>query len=178
METIMKGLRFVDSLSEWTGKAVSLLIFALAMVVGYEVVMRYVFYRPTIWVHEMSAMLFGTFIIIGGAYTLRDNGHVNMDVIYGRFSQKRRALLDLFTFVILALPFLGVMLWQGWATAWKSLITLERDSTQWGPPIYPFRLMLPLGAFLILLQALAKFVRDLIIVIKGEKEGGKWISEQ
>ena len=171
METIMKGLRFVDSLSEWTGKGVSFLIFALAAIVGYEVVMRYGLNRPTVWVNDLSAMLFGTFIIIGGASTLRDNGHVNMDVIYGRFSPKNRAVLDLITFVILTLPFLGVMLWMGWGTAWKSLITLERDSTQWGPPIYPFRLMLPLGAFLILLQALAKFVRDLMIVIKGGEEG-------
>jgi len=171
MEKITKILRFVDSLSEWTGKAVSFFIFALAAIVGYEVVMRYVFNRPTVWVNDLSAMFFGTFIIIGGAYTLRDGGHVNMDVIYGRFSSKRKAFFDLFTFVILTLPFLGVMLWMGWGTAWKSLITLERDSTQWGPPIYPFRLMLPLGAFLILLQALAKFVRDLMIVIKGGEEG-------
>jgi TRAP-type mannitol/chloroaromatic compound transport system permease small subunit len=169
MEKIMKGLRFVDSISEWTGKVVSFLIFVLAFFVGYEVIMRYGFNSPTIWVNDLSTMLFGTFIIIGGAYTLRDGGHVNMDVIYGRFSSKRRALLDLITFVILTLPFLGVMLWKGWEAAWKSLITLEHDSTQWGPPIYPFRLMLPLGAFLILFQALAKFVRDLMIVIKGGK---------
>jgi len=167
MGKLDKTLGFIDSLSEWTGKAVSFLLFLLTVIVGYEVVSRYVFQSPTIWVHEMSAMLFGTFIIIGGAYTAYRGGHVNMDLVYRAFSPRVRALLDMVTFLV-ALVFLWALLWKGGVTAWKSIKMVEHASTQWGPPIYPFRVMLPLGAFLLLLQLIAKFIRDCRTLITGK----------
>ncbi len=150
----------IDWLSESVGKMAGLLIVALALIVSYDVVKRYFFGQPTVWAQEMSAMLFGTFIILGGAYTAKENKHVNMDIFYSRFSPRGRAVLDIITFFILTIPFLGILLWKGGEGAWRSLANLEHDSTQWGPPLYPFRIMLPLGAFLFLLQAIAKFIRD------------------
>ena len=172
MEGTRKILESIDALSEWTGKAVSFLILGLALVIGYEVIMRYGLDDPTVWVHEFSVMLFGTAMIISGAYTMRLKGHVAMDVVYGMFSERTRAILDVITYFLLTLPFLLVLMWFGGERAWKSLITLEHDSTQWGPPIYPFRIMLPVGAFLFFLQSLAKLVRDLVIVFgrKGQAE--------
>ncbi len=175
MEKITRCLRIVDALSEWTGKAVSFFIFFLALIVGYEVVARYLFRSPTVWVHETSAMVFGTFIIIGGAYAACRGGHVNMDVVYGLFAPRVRALLDVLTFFV-ALAFVGVLVWKGGEAAWRSLKMLEHASTQWGPPIFPFRITLPLGASLLLLQLLAKFIRDLTVLITG-KEPSAWKSE-
>jgi TRAP-type mannitol/chloroaromatic compound transport system permease small subunit len=171
MEKLKRTLSLVDSLNEWVGKVFSFLILILALIVGYEIIMRYVFNRPTIWVHEMSAMLFGTFMILGGAFTARYNGHVGMDIVYGLLSVKKRAVLDVISFFILFVPLLGVLIWKGGASAWKSVAMLEHDSSQWGPPLYPLRIMLPLGAFLFLLQASAKTVRDFIVLFGGDKEG-------
>jgi TRAP-type mannitol/chloroaromatic compound transport system permease small subunit len=170
LEGTLKILGAIDALSEWTGKAVSFLILALALVIGYEVIMRYGLNNPTTWVHEFSVMLFGTAMIISGAYTLRFNGHITMDIVYGTLSERTRAVLDVVTYFILTLPFILVLLWFGGERAWKSLITLEQDSTQWAPPIYPFRIMLPLGAFLLLLQSLAKLARDLMIIFGERRE--------
>ena len=157
-------------MNEWIGKAFSYLVLILAVIVGYEIVMRYGFNRPTIWVNELSAMLFGTFMIIGGAFTARYNGHVGMDIVYGMLSVKKRAILDVISFFILFVPLLGVLVWKGGASAWKSVMILEHDSSQWGPPLYPIRIMLPLGALLFLLQASAKMVRDVIVLFGGDKE--------
>jgi TRAP-type mannitol/chloroaromatic compound transport system permease small subunit len=170
VEGMQKILKLIDALSDWTGKAVSFLILGLALVIGYEVVMRYGLGRPTVWVHEFSVMLFGTAMIISGAYVLRHNGHITMDIVYGMFSERNRAILDVLTYFLLTLPFILVLLWFGGERAWKSLLTLEQDSTQWGPPIYPLRIMLPIGAFLFLLQSLAKLVRDLVIIFGGKRE--------
>lgn len=175
MRKLDKYLGIVDSLSEWTGKAVSFFLFLLAVVVGYEVVTRYLFKSPTHWVHEASAMLFGTFVIIGGAYTALKDGHVNMDLVYKAFNPRIRALLDLLTFFV-TLAFLGALLWKGGITAWKSVKMLEHASTQWGPPLFPFRIMLPLGALLLLLQLVVKFIRDVRILITG-KEPIEWKSQ-
>jgi len=161
-------LSIIDSISEWVGKVFSFLILFLALIVGYEIIMRYVLNRPTIWVHEMSAMTFGTFIILGGAFTARYNGHIGMDIVYGLVSVRKRAILDVISYFILFIPLLGVLIWKGGASAWKSVLILEHDSSQWGPPLYPLRIMLPVGAALYLLQASAKLVRDLIILFGGE----------
>lgn len=163
MGMVDKLLHIIDSISEWTGKTVSFGIFLLALIVGYEVAARYLFKSPTLWVHEVSVMFFGTFIIIGGAYTALTGMHVNMDLVHNALSPRIRALVDVLTFFI-ALPFLGVLLWVGGKSAWKSVMVLEHASTQWGPPIYPFRIMLPLGALLLLLQLVAKLIRDLRIL--------------
>ena len=170
MERTRRILQSIDALSEWTGKAVSFLILGLALVIGYEVVMRYGFNRPTVWVHEFSVMLFGTAMIISGAYVLRFNGHIAMDIVYGMLSERHKAIMDVITFFLLTLPFILVLLWFGGERAWKSLLTLEQDSTQWAPPMYPLRIMLPIGAFLFLLQSLAKLARDFVIIFGGKSQ--------
>lgn len=164
---LIKALRFVDSLNERVGKIVSFLIPVLAIIEVYEVILRYGFNNPTIWAYEFSAMLFGTFILLGGAYTLQMGSHVNMDILYNLLSKRGRAVLDMVTFFIF-LAFIGVMFWKGWESAWWSLKTFEHDSTIWGPPIYPFKLMVPIGALLLLLQGFSKFIQDAFIAIKGE----------
>jgi TRAP-type mannitol/chloroaromatic compound transport system permease small subunit len=171
MEVLKRILSLIDSINEWVGKTFSFLVLILALIVGYEIVMRYGFNRPTIWVNEMSAMLFGAFTILGGAFTARYNGHVGMDVVYGQLSERGRAILDVISFFLLFLPFLGVLVWKGSTSAWYSVMILEHDSTQWGPPLYPIRIMLPLGGFLFLLQASAKLIRDLMILFRWDKEG-------
>lgn len=165
-------VRAIEGAGEGTGRAASYLILVLSLVVGYDVVMRVFFDRPTVWAQEMSAMLFGTFIILGGAATARTEGHVNMDILYNRFSVRGKAILDVVTFFLLTVPFLGVLVWKGGASAWSSILSLEHDSSQWGPPLYPFRTMLPLGALLFLLQATVKMCRDVLTILSPDRERG------
>lgn len=159
-------LHFIDLLSEWVGKASAFLILALSLVVGCEVVVRYGFNAPTNWGHEASVMIFGAYFILGGAWVLSIRGHVNMDVVYGRLSPRKKALIDLITFWFFAL-FCVVLVWHGGERAWYALKIWEHSETVWSPPIAPIKLMLPIGAGLLLLQGVAKFVRDAITLVKG-----------
>jgi len=170
MQNLNRFLSIIDAISEWTGKTISFLILVLSLIVGYEILMRYGFNRPTIWVNELSSMIFGTFIIFGGAFTARYNGHMGMDIVYGMLSTRKRAALDILSYFILFIPLLGVLIWKGGLSAWNSVLMLEHDSSQWGPPLYPIRIMLPVGAFLFLLQASAKLVRDFMVLF-AHKEG-------
>ena len=164
---VKKVIRGIDLINDRTGKVVSFLVPLLIAFETYEVLSRYVFGRPTIWISELSAMLFGAFILIGGGYTMYHGSHANMDIVYGLFSKRGKAILDLITFLFF-LAFVGVLLWKGWHMAWRSVVTLEHDSTEWAPPIYYFKLTLPLGAFLLLLQGISKFLKDFIIAIRGD----------
>ncbi|RLA99912.1 MAG: ABC transporter substrate-binding protein [Deltaproteobacteria bacterium] len=154
-------LRIIENVNKWVGKVSSYMIVALTVVVTYEVVMRYILKHPTIWVHETSSMLFGAYIVLGGAYTLQRRGHVNLDIVYRRFSGKKKAFLDLITLCVVVL-FCGVLLWRGGETAWRSLRTMEHSGSIWNPPVYPIKAVLPTGAFLLLLQGIVNFLRDVL----------------
>jgi len=164
MKRVINGIDFIN---DRTGKLVSFLIPLLIVFETYEVFSRYILGRPTIWISELSAMLFGGFILLGGGYTMLQGSQANMDIIYAKFSTRWKAILNLLTFLFFA-SFVGVLLWKGWQMAWRSVLTLEHDSTQWAPPIYYFKLTLPVGALLLLLQGISKFLKDLIIAIKGD----------
>jgi TRAP-type mannitol/chloroaromatic compound transport system permease small subunit len=169
MKKLASFLKVVDAISEWSGKGIAYLILPGILILALEVVLRYVFNSPTMWAHGTTQRIFATYYILSGAYIFRYNKHVSVDIVYNRFSLRTRANLSLigslFFFV-----FCGVMLWKGIDFAWTSLSQLEPDATPWRAPLYPFKMMIPLGALLILLQGLAKFIRDLMTVITGREE--------
>ena len=164
MRQVRRFLALVDNLNDQVGKIVSMLIIFMVLILVYEVVLRYIFNSPTLWAHETSEYFFGVHFFLGGAYALRHAAHVNVEVIYSRFSPRVRAILDIITSVFFFL-ICAVLLWKGGAMAWTSLMKLEHTNTVWAPPLYPLKMMIPIGAFLILLQGLAKFIRDFHIAI-------------
>jgi len=168
MQKLASLLNIIDSISEWTGKIVSFLIPLICLEMMYEVVGRYGFGAPTIWSFELSYFLCGTAIIIGGAYALRHGAHVNVDIVYTRFSPRGKAILDVLSAVVF-FAFVGTMAWLAVGFGLKSVQYLEHSDSLWAPPVYPFKMMLPIGAFLITLQGLAKFVRDLIMAVTGRE---------
>lgn len=162
-------LHFIDSINEWVGRVVSFFVLAIIGIVIYEVLMRYIFIRSQVWVPEMSIFLFGGLFILGGGYAYRQGGHVTLDLLYNRFSPKGKALLDLIT-SIFSFLFLGVIIWKGWLIAWDSLITYEKSASAFAPPLFPIKLCLPLGGVLFMLQVIAKWIRDLLTVMRGGKD--------
>lgn len=169
MKKLKSFLRCIDAISEWTGKGVSYLILPGILILSWEVVSRYAFNNPTMWAHGTSQRIFATYYILAGAYVLRHNQHVTVDIIYNHLSLRKRAILSLIGSIFFFI-FCGVLLWKGLDFAWTSLSQLEPDETPWRAPLYPFKMMIPLGAFLILIQGLAKFIRDLSTAITGREE--------
>lgn len=161
-------LKIIDSISEWAGKCTSFLILPGIAVLAWEVISRYVLNQPTMWAHGTSQRLFAIYYVLGGAYVLRYRDHVNVDLIYSRFPPRTKAILDLITSLAF-FAFCGVLLWQGLGFALTSLSQLEPDDTPWRAPVYPVKLMIPVGALLILLQGLANFSRNLVTAITGRK---------
>lgn len=164
-----KFLKIIDQISEQSGKAVSYFIIFLVGVILFEIFSRYLFNSPTIWAHEVSQMIYGAYVILLGAYVLKRGGHVNVEILYERFQPRTRAIIDLFTW-LLFFYFCGLLLWKGGEMAWDSFLVRETEPTAFAPPVYPIKMTIPLGALLILLQGLAKFIRDLTFAVTGKKE--------
>lgn len=165
MKSILKA---IDSISEWSGKVVSFLVIAFCLVILYEVVARYIFNAPTIWAHEISVALFGVWAVSLGAFILRRGGHINVDIIYNRFSPRKRAIIDLFTWLIFFL-WIGVALWKGWQMGLVSLSFREHIESPFAIPVYPAKLAITLGIFLIFLQGLARYIRTAAFALTGRE---------
>ncbi len=166
MHKWQRGLTYVDAISSWSGKFMACLIFYLIGALIWEVVVRYVFQSPTNWAHESSQLIFAVYGILGGSYALLHRAHVNCELLYVRFSIRVRAILDLITSPLFFI-FCIVLLMETLGFGLTSLKQLEHSTTPFNPPLYPFKLMLPLAAFLIILQGLAKFIRDFYGAITG-----------
>jgi TRAP-type mannitol/chloroaromatic compound transport system permease small subunit len=163
MAFIKRLLKAIDAINKWVGTSLSYFLFAFFTLLFIEVILRYFFNSPTVWANELAQMLFGAYAILGGGYILFTGGHVNVDIVYARFSVRTRALIDIFTCVLFFL-FSGMLLVYGSSLAWDSLSRFEHSQSAWNPPLYPAKLMIPLAAFLLILQGIGKLIRDFLIV--------------
>jgi len=166
MSVIRAAVRAIDGLNAVVGRVVAVsLLFLIALVV-YEVALRYVFKAPTTWGNEMISFIFAGYILLGGGYTLLHRDHVAMDIVHARLSTRTKAIVDTLTagFVIL---YCWILLRETGIMAIEALETGQRAASDWSPPLFPVLLSMPVGAFLILLQAIAKLVRDLHMALTG-----------
>lgn len=162
-----KALGVVDSLNEWVGQIAAYSLYGLFAVMLYDVIARYAFNAPTQFAFELTLFIWSYACLLGGGYVLLHKAHVNVDIFYSRLPSRGRAIIDLCTAPIIFI-FVGVLVWQGWAVFWNSFSFLEHSTvSRWNPPIYPIKIALPIGAGLVLLQALVKFIRDIIIAARG-----------
>lgn len=168
MRALQVAVRAIEALNGVVGRVTALSILALIGLVVWEVFLRYVLQAPTTWSNELTGYVFAGYILLGGGYTLLHRDHVAMDIVYARLSRRRQAILDIVTaaFVIIYCVVLlretSVMTYEAWESG-------QRANSDWGPPLFPIYLTMPVGAALILMQAIAKLLRDLYLAFTGER---------
>ena len=163
-----KVVRFIDSVSKWTGLSARWACLALVLVLCFEVMMRYVFDAPTIWAHEMSTSLGVIIVCLGWSFVHLRRGHVRVDVFYSRLSSRGKGIIDVACFLVFFLPLLLVLIYAAGRMAWEAYIFDEvLMQSYWYPPALPIRLVVVLGLVLFLLQGVAEFLRDVYAVMKG-----------
>lgn len=140
------------------------------MLISWEVFSRYVFHAPHAWVFDASTMLYGVLFMMAGAYTLGHAGHVRGDVLYGFFPVRLQAAIDLVLYVVFFIPGIVAMVWAGWTFAVESWQINEHSSvTVDGPPVYPFKFVIPIAGALLILQGVVESVRCIRCL-----RDGKW----
>lgn len=168
MSVIRAVVNGIDSISKWTGRIIGYFIVLMMLVLLYEVFFRYVLDNPTNWAHETSLYMFGSYFMLLGGYALYSRSHISMDLLYGRWSPRKKAIMDVIT-ALLFFFFIGGLFYYGAEYAWDAVTRQQSSGTAWNPPLYPFKLMIPISAFLLLLSGVAKFIRDLNMVIRGKE---------
>src|SRR5918994_1423464 len=167
----MKVQRFlytIDAISTWAGKAAAWLIIGLTGMVCVEVFKRYALNEPTAWIYDANNMLYGTTFMLAGAYALAQNAHVRGDFLYGSMRPRTQAALDLVLYIVFFLPGIAALLYAGYHFAEISWRIGEHSSVMAeGPPIYPFKTIIPIAGALIMLQGFAEIVRCVVCLRTG-----------
>jgi len=165
---MQKILLFIDRVSTWVGHAFSWLIIGLTLMITWEVFSRYALDEPHAWAFDVMIMLYGTLFMMAGAYTLSVNGHVRGDVLYGFFTPRAQATIDLTLYICFFLPGIIALVWAGYYYAGDSWRLNEHSNiTAEGPPIYPFKTVIPLAGAMILVQGIVEIVRCAICIRQG-----------
>jgi TRAP-type mannitol/chloroaromatic compound transport system permease small subunit len=153
-------VRAIDAVVVVVGKAVAWLILPMVLSLVWEVTARYGFNAPTEWAYDMTFMLYGTFFMVGSAWTLQRGGHIRTDSFYSKWSHRTQARVDLACYLVFFFPAIAIFGWLGWEFFLKSFGQNERIVTSpWLPIVWPFKFMMPLSAVLLLLQGVSEFIK-------------------
>ncbi len=159
----------IDKISTWIGQFFSWLIVALTFMISWEVFSRYVLDAPHPWAFDVMSMMYGSLFMMAGAYTLSKNGHVRGDVLYGFFPPRLQAWLDLVLYILFFIPGVVALAWAGYGFAAESWAINEHSNvTANGPPVYPFKTILPIAGAFLLAQGLVEIVRCIVCIQQGE----------
>jgi TRAP-type mannitol/chloroaromatic compound transport system permease small subunit len=161
-------VRYTDRITSWIGLASSALMPLMVFVIAFEVVSRYFFDHPTIWAYDMAIFFFCYCGLLSGAYVLRLNEHINVDILYSRLSPRGKAVLDSITYLFLFFFIILVIIYS-WKYAILALSIGERTNSEWGPPAGHYKLMIPIGGFLIFAQALSNWTKNLYRAFTGKE---------
>jgi TRAP-type mannitol/chloroaromatic compound transport system permease small subunit len=166
LDPILKG---INALNEWVGKAVSWLFLALVATVCIDLFTRYFTGKSTDWAFDINYMIYGTNFMLAGAYAMKTDSHVRVDVLYQTFSPRVRAVLDCLFLLAIMLPLCLFMFYATWNDFLASVEAREVSIvSSWHPPVYHYKAIMPLSFGLLILQSFAQLVPNLILAIRGE----------
>lgn len=165
---MQKLLIGVDKLSTLIGQIFSWSIVLLTGLIAWEVFSRYVLNNPHSWAFDMMIILYGILFMAAGAYTLSKSGHVRGDVLYGFFSDRTQATLDLILYLVFFMPGIIALTWAGWGFFTDALAIREQTNSAVQIPLYPVKFVIPLAGGMLLLQGIVEIVRCVICIRQGE----------
>lgn len=161
-------ITFADRLSAVFGKAFGWLIVLMTFGMSYEVMVRYIFNRPTPWALDVSFIMYGTLFMMGGAYTLSRGGHVRGDFLYRLWPARVQATVDLVLYILFFFPGIFALVFAGWKYASRSWGYGEVSvNSPAGIPIYQFKSVLVAAGILLVIQGLAQVFRCILCMREG-----------
>ena len=153
-------IRVIDSFSDVTGRLIALTMLYLVGTITYEVVARYFFRSPTVWVYESSTMANGSAFMLGCAYALYKGAHVRTDIFWDNYSERTKGIVDLVSYVVLFFPTMITMMLISIDDAVHSYVTGERSQESlWRAIMWPFRAVIPVSAGLFMIQGISETLK-------------------
>lgn len=153
-------VRCVEAINRVVGRIVMLLVLGMIGMLLWSSISRTAFNMPLVWVVEMAQFTLAAYYILGGAYAMQLGAHVRMDLFYAKWTPRRRAFADSIT-VLCLIFYLTVLLMGGIGSTQYAIAYGQKNYSAWAPPLAPIKVIMTVGILLMLLQAVAVFLKDL-----------------
>ena len=160
-------VRSVDKLNTVVGIFAMYLVFMMIGILLYEPIARNLFGVSSIWAVEMAQFTMAAYYLLGGGFSMLLKGHVRMDLLYGRWSEKKKAKVDAWTSLFLIF-YLVFLLLGAYSSIEYAVMYGQKNRSAWAPYMAPIKIIMGTGVLLMLLQAIATFFKD-IAKARGEK---------
>jgi len=155
-------IRTIDKFTEYTGWLFALICAPMIISNTYEVIVRYVFNDPTEWALDVTTMTFGALFMLGAPYALLKGAHVRTDMLWEKFSDRTKGLIDAIALIFLFMPTMAVLVWISQDDFFYSMSINERSAaTAWQPIIWPLRGVIPLSCALMFIQGISEIMKSL-----------------
>ena len=155
-------IRTIDRFTELTGYVFVVVIIPLILANVVEVFARYVLRAPTVWALDVTTMSYGALFMLGSALALLKGAHVRTDMLWERFSDRRKGMIDSLALLIFFLPTMTVLFFISVDDFMYSISIDERSSSgAWTPILWPMRGVIPLAAFMLFLQGISELMKSL-----------------
>ena len=170
-------VRIVDRMNRWIGRIVMYGIFVMMAILLWSTFTKVgsdlgFGINPSLWTLEMAQFAMVAYYMLGGPYSIQMGSNVRMDLLYGTWSDSRKAQVDAMS-VLFLIVYLAFLLWGGWDSLMYSFqYGGERSSSAWHPYLWPIKSIMVFGIFLMLLQVISEFFKD-ILRIMGHDMGPK-----
>jgi TRAP-type mannitol/chloroaromatic compound transport system permease small subunit len=168
-ERYLAVIRTIDKITEWSGYLFALLVIPLILANVVEVFMRYVLNEPTVWALDVTTMSFGALFMLGATYALLQGAHVRTDMLWDKFSDRTKGIIDSVAYVLFFLPSMVILLYISVDDFLYAYELNERSSSVWSPIIWPLRAVVPLTAVLLFMQGISELLKSLWAVHTGEE---------
>lgn len=171
MKVLMPVFNLIDKVSTWLGKGVAWLLIVLILALTYDTFMRYTFSAPTVWAFDIAYMLGGSIMLLGMAWVTVRREQVRVDILYTKYSPKKKKILDATLNILLFFPVYFLLIQKAIPRAIYSFTNKEFSEVGfWRPLLWPYRWMLVVALVMWVLAAIVWVVKDLHAVAKGEEE--------
>ncbi len=172
MQMLENFVNFVDSLSDKIGHLVGWMTTLMVLVVFYDTVMRYAFNVGNVALQELEWHLFAIVFLLGAAYTLKDDGHVRVDILYVNLSKKTKAWIDFLGVFVLLIPFSVMVILSTRGFIMNSWAVREVSPDPGGlPAYYIIKSMIPLGFSLLIVQGLSEAAKKFMVIMGYKRQG-------
>lgn len=164
MRVLLTVSAFIDRINEVIGKAMAWLILIAVLVSAANAVIRKVFsVSSNAWL-ELQWYLFGAAFLLAAAYTLKQNEHIRIDIVYGRFSRRVQHRIDLFGHLVFLMPFVTLMIWYLVPYVARSYMNGEVSTNSGGLVIWPAKALLLAGFALLWFQGLSEIIKKIAVM--------------
>ena len=152
-------VRSVDAVNRVVGRFAMYLFFVLGAVLLYSTLSRVLLGAPVNWALEMSQFILSAYYLLGGAYAMQLGAHVRMDLFYDRLAARKRAVTDAIT-ILFVIFYLLILFAGGISSTNYAIVYKQQNYTAWAPLLWPVKTVMTIGVFLMLLQCVSSFCKD------------------